>query len=161
MIERTIRFLFPMSGGPQFGLSVRLIFRVRRGFRSSVAARVLFEMASAAVVSASSLLFAVRVRNKPDERGTLLLIHHLGHSSFLKVFLSGGLRDSHLLSADSVHSSLFPHCQCFKRRFLPSSLLPPSKSMSMAASAASQVASFVSLSVGGEKREKEHRATVK
>ena len=165
MIERTIRFLFPMSGGPQFGLSVRLIFRVRRGFRSSVAARVLFEMAAAAAaaaVSASSLLFAVRVRNKPDERGTLLLIHHLGHSSFLKVFLSGGLRDSHLLSADSVHSSLFPHCQCFKRRFPPPRCRRPSP-MSMAASAstASQVASFVSLSVGGEKREKEQRATVK
>ena len=113
---------------------------------------------AAAVVSASSLLFAVRVRNKPDERGTLL-IHHLGHSSFLKVFLSGGLRDSHLLSADSVHSSLFPHCRCFKRRFPPPRCRRPSP-MSMAASAstASQVASFVSLSVC-RWREKGERTT--
>ena len=59
MIERTIRFLFPMSGGPQFGLSVRLIFRVRRGFRSSGAASE--GIIREAAVNASSLLFAVRV----------------------------------------------------------------------------------------------------
>ena len=147
MIERTIRFLFPMSGGPQFGLSVRLIFRVRRGFRSSVAARVLFEMAVAAAVSASSLLFAVRVRNRMRGDAADTPSRSLLLSESIPIWRVARLPPPCVgWPADSVHSSLFPHCQCFKRRFLPPSLLPPSKSMSMAAS---KVASFVCLSVGG------------
>ena len=114
-----------MSGGPQFGLSVRLIFRARRGFRSSVAARVLFEMAAAAaVVSASSLLFAVRVRNRmrgdaaADTPSRSLLF-----SESIPIWRVARLPPPCVgWPADSVHSSLFPHCQCFKRRFLPSSL---------------------------------------